>query len=300
MRTPQQVDLLRKQAVMLRRQGKSRRQIKEILGPMSNATLNDALRGEPPPEWTRRPRAKDDLRARARELRGQGLDYEEIAAALGVAKSSISLWVRDLPAPGRLSYAECRRRSTDGARRYWDAERPARDAVRAAERAAAAGQITGLTDRELLIAGAIAYWCEGAKSKPHQRDERVIFMNSDPSLIRFFLRFLEAAGTPRTDLSFRICIHDSADVGAAETFWIEVTGARPEQFRPPTLKRHNPATQRKNVGEGYHGCLRIQVRRSSGLYRKIEGWAAAVMTETTMGKLSSRRAVDDGVTPIPR
>ena len=66
---------------MLRRQGKSLRQIKQILGPMSNATLNDALHGEPPPEWTRRPRAKDELRAKARELRTQGMDYEEIAAA---------------------------------------------------------------------------------------------------------------------------------------------------------------------------------------------------------------------------
>jgi len=111
MRTPQELDHLRHQAVLLRRQGKSLRQIKAILGPMSNATLHDALRGEPPPEWTRRPNAKDGLRARARELRDQGLDYEEIAAALGVAKGSVSLWVRDLPVPERLSYAECRKRS---------------------------------------------------------------------------------------------------------------------------------------------------------------------------------------------
>ena len=76
---------------------------------MSNTTLDDALKGEPPPEWTRRPNAKDDLRARARELRAQGLDYEEIAAALGVAKSSVSLWVRDLARPARLSYEECRK-----------------------------------------------------------------------------------------------------------------------------------------------------------------------------------------------
>jgi hypothetical protein len=50
MRTSQELDQLREQAVMLRRQGKSRRQIKEILGPMSNATLNDALKNEPPPD----------------------------------------------------------------------------------------------------------------------------------------------------------------------------------------------------------------------------------------------------------
>ena len=262
---------------MLRRTGKSRRQIKEILGPMSNSTLNDALQGEPPPEWTLRPNAKDELRGRARELRTQGMDYEEIAEALGVAKGSVSLWVRDLPTPARLSYAECRKRSAEGVRRYWAAERPVREARRAAAREAAAAQIGELTDRELLIAGSIAYWCEGAKSKPHRRDDRVAFINSDPSLIRFFLRFLDTAGTPRTDLVFRVFIHEKADVESAQQFWLEVTGAAVDQFLTPALKHHNPKTVRKNVGENYHGCLRIDVRRSADLYHRIEGWAAAGM-----------------------
>ena len=277
MRTPQELDHLRDQAVLLRRQGKSLRQIKAILGPMSNATLHDALRGEPPPEWTRRPNAKDGLRARARELRDQGLDYEEIAAALGAAKSSVSRWVSDLPVPERLSYTECRKRSAEGARRYWMAERPVREARRGAVRDGAAAQIGTLTSRELLIAGAIAYWCEGAKSKSHRRSDRVTFINSDPGLIRLFLRFLEATGTARADLSFRIYIHESADVASAQRFWLEVTEAPADQFRTPTLKRHNPKTVRKNVGEDYHGCLRIDVYRGADLYHKIEGWAASSM-----------------------
>ena len=73
MRTPQELNRLQEQAVILRREGKSRRQIKQILGPMSNSTLNEALRDEPPPEWTRRPKAKDGLRSKARELRAQGV-----------------------------------------------------------------------------------------------------------------------------------------------------------------------------------------------------------------------------------
>ena len=278
MRTKQELELLRERAATLRRAGKSLRQIKEILGPMSNVTLHHALRGVPPPDWTRRPNAKDELRAKARELRAQGLDYEEIAAALGVAKGSVSLWVRDLPRPERLSYAECRKRSAEGSQRYWEAERPVREARRASDRAAAAAQIGDVTDRELLIAGAIAYWCEGAKSKPHRPSERVIFTNSDPSLIRFFLRFLEAVGIAAENLAFRIYIHESADARSAEIFWLKVTGAQPEQFLSPALKRHNPKTVRKNVGEDYHGCLRIEVRRGSGLYRKIEGWAEAIMS----------------------
>jgi transcriptional regulator with XRE-family HTH domain len=263
---------------MLRRQGRSRRQIKQILGPMSNSTLNNALKDEPPPEWTLRPNAKDELRAKARELRGQGMNYEEIAGALGVAKSSVSLWVRDLPTPTRLSYEECRKRSAEGARRYWEAERPVREARRAAVREAAAAEIGELTDREILIAGAIAYWCEGAKNKPYRRSDRVIFTNSDPALIQFFLRFLTAAGTPPENLTFQVYIHENADVRSAELFWLNVTGARPEQFRRATLKRHNPKTVRKNVGDDYRGCLRIDIRRSTGLYRRIEGWAQAIVS----------------------
>ena len=262
---------------MLRRQGKSRSQIKQILGPMSNSTLNNALKDEPPPEWTLRPNAKDELRAKARELRGQGLDYEEIAGALGVAKSSVSLWIRDLPTPARLSYEECRKRSAEGAARYWAAERPVREARRAAARETAAAEIGELTEREIIIAGAIAYWCEGTKSKPHRPSDRVAFTNSDPALIQFFLRFLDATGTPRTDMAFRVFIHENADVESAQRFWLDVTGAPPGQFLAPALKRHNPKTVRKNVGDNYHGCLRIDVHRSAALYRRIEGWAAAGM-----------------------
>ena len=131
---------LREQAIALRRAGKSRREIKELLAIGSNATLNEALRGEPPQPWTRRPNAKDGACEAARDLRRSGLDYNRIAAELGVSKSSVSLWVRDLPRPARLSYEECRKRHAEAVRRYWDAERPARAASRDAIRLAAIAQ----------------------------------------------------------------------------------------------------------------------------------------------------------------
>jgi hypothetical protein len=162
-------------------------------------------------------------------------------------------------------------------KRWWAAERPVRAAARATTCAAAAAEIGALTDRELLIAGAIAYWCEGGKSKSHRPSDRVMFINSDPALIRFFLRFLDAAGTPRTRLRFRVYIHENADVAAAQQFWLDVTGATADQFAAPTLKHHNPVTVRKNVGKSYHGCLRVDVSRSADLYRRIEGWASASM-----------------------
>ena len=277
MRTLRELDNLREQAVALRRAGMSVRQIKQVLGPIGNRALSDALKGEPPPEWTRRPNAKDDLRANARELRRQGLDYEEIVAQLGVSKSSVSLWVRDLPRPPTVFPEECAKRAAERMRRYWSAERPVRAARRAAASAAAAASIGGLTDREIIIAGAIAYWCEGTKNKPHRRADRATFANSDPELISFFLLFLDTAGVSRSDLAFQLQIHETADVESAKRFWLTLTGARPEQFGKIYLKRHNPLTTRKNTENGYHGCLRVDVKRSCELYRKIEGWATAIM-----------------------
>lgn len=274
-------EALREQAIALRRAGKSRRQIQEILGISNNETLSRMVAGVPPPDWTRRPRAKDDLRARARELRAQGLAYNQIAAQLGVSKSSVSLWVRDLPRPERLSYEEWRSRVAAAQRAYWEVQRPQNEARREATRAAAAAQIGSLSDRETLIAGAVAYWCEGAKNKPYHRHDRVTFTNSDPALVTFFLRFLDVAGVERGQLIYRLQIHENADIDAAQHFWLTVTGAENDQFRTPSLKRHNPKTKRKNSGDDYHGCLRIDVRRSSHLYRQIEGWARVAMPGPT-------------------
>ena len=277
MRSKEQLLQLKAQAIALRRAGKSRREIKEALGRMSNATLSWALQDEPPPEWTRRPRAKDAVRAKARELREKGLDYEEIATELGVSKGSVSLWVRDMPRPPHLSYEESRKRSAEGVRRYWAVESPKREAARAAAVSAAAREIGELSDRELRIAGAVAYWCEGAKGKPWRRGDNIAFINSDLGLIKLFLRFLEAAGVEADRITYRLSIHESADVAAAERFWAEVTGVDASQFKKATLKRHNPKTVRKNVGDSYHGCLVVGVLRGAELYQKIEGWARGAM-----------------------
>ena len=268
---------LRARIVQLRREGKSRRQIKEILGPMSNSTLDDALRGEPPPEWTRRPNAKDDLRSRARELRAQGLDYEEIAAALGVAKSSVSLWVRDLARPARLSYEECRRRAAEGVRRYWAAERQVHAARRAAARAAAAAEIGDLTDRELHHRRRHRLLVRGHEEQARQTG-RPRHVHQQRSCA---YPLLPAIPRGHRDLiarcHFRVYIHESADVASAQQFWLDVTGRPLTSSATPTLKRHNPKTVRKNTGDELPRLPAHRRQAERGLYRRIEGWSTAIV-----------------------
>jgi transcriptional regulator with XRE-family HTH domain len=258
---------LRPQALALRHAGLSRRQIRDRLGPLDDAALSRLLEGEPPPEWTKRPNAKDDLRATARELRLAGKTYDEIVADLGVSKSSVSLWVRDLPKPARPPESLHRMREA-----RWAPYREARDRRIERTRAEAAGRIDGLSDRDLLIAGVTLYWAEGTKSKPYARRETVELINSDPAVVQLFLRWLALVDVTPDRLRCRISIHESADLPAAERFWADLVGIPPEALRKPVIKKHNPKTVRRNLGEGYRGCLAIRVLQSAELYRRIEGW----------------------------
>ncbi len=126
-----------------------------------------------------------------------------------------------------------------------------------------------LDDRDVLLLGAAVYWCEGTKAKPWRRDDHVQFINSDPGLLALFLRFLETCGMDRSVPTYRVSIHETADADAAAEWWADELALPRDRFRRASLKRHQPATNRRNVGTGYRGCLVINVPRSRELYWRI-------------------------------
>lgn len=119
-------------------------------------------------------RGKLAERQRARDLRAQSWTLKEIADELGVAKSSVSLWVRDVeftprPHPNANFGARCREPNALQRRK---AEEIALMRMSGVER------IGTLSDRDLLIAGTALYAGEGSKA-----DGTVGFANTNPSLI---------------------------------------------------------------------------------------------------------------------
>ncbi|WP_031023851.1 hypothetical protein [Streptomyces sp. NRRL S-1314] len=277
---------LREQAVAFRRAGLSRRQIRDRLRVDNNDILNRLLQGEPAPDWTRRPNAKDDLREKARELRLQGWTYDQIQVELGCSKSSISLWVRDLPKPERRAPSEQARLAN---RLRWEHELAVRDEQRRRTKEAAALEIGPLSDRDLFLAGVALYWAEGAKDKPYQRRENVLFVNSDPGVITLYLAWLDLLGVERDRLRYRVMIHMTADVEGAKRYWADLVGVDVSTFQKTTIKKHNPTTVRKNVGDTYRGCLVVRVSQGAELYRRIEGWwtgmISGIATPPSSGKV---------------
>ncbi|MBY8871549.1 helix-turn-helix domain-containing protein [Micromonospora sp. PLK6-60] len=258
-------------------EGLSVAQIRARTG-LSRNRVYEMLRGVPPPDWTRRPRAKDGLREAAVQLRREGCSVPVIASRVGVSRSTAYQWVKHLPldtdGPAAARRREHAKAMTDA---RWAAHRVARDAARA-KMHAEAGEVVGgsLDERDLLLLGAALYWCEGSKSKPWRRDDHVRFINSDPGLLALFLRFLETCGIGRDAVTYRVSIHETADADAAVRWWARTLELPVQRFNRSNIKRHKPTTSRRNTGEGYHGCLMIDVPRSRELYWRIEGMIAGL------------------------
>jgi hypothetical protein len=219
-----------------------------------------------------RPRVTDALRGQARALRQDGRSVPEIAAELGLSKSTVWLITRDIPWAAEPRSSGSR---SEVALAYWRKKNVQTAAERDRVTSGILESFGELTDRELLIAGAVAYWAEGTKSKPWRIRERLNFINSDPDMILLFLVWMAELRVDPSRLRYRVNIHESADVPAAEAYWADVAGVPVEQLDRATLKRHNPKTVRKNTGEAYRGCLVITVTKSAPEYRMMDGlWSA--------------------------
>ncbi len=215
-----------------------------------------------------------DRRA-AVQLRRQGLSYRELQAHLHVAKSTLWRW---LQAEGLVAATAQQRRELRQLAQHRAAQAVHRLRL---ERTAAiireASQDVGaLTVRELRLIGAALYWAEGAKQKEqnNQVSEQVVFVNSDPRMVRLFVKFLEqCCQITAADLTFRIYLHETASALEARTYWGNALGLEAVHMAPITWKRHQPVRfRRDHVGARYHGLLRVIVRKSSGLNRRITGW----------------------------
>jgi len=206
-------------------------------------------------------------RERARRLRATGLPMADIAARLGVSRSSVSLWVRDVPFEPRPRVTLGRRREPNALQRRKQAE---------IDRLLAEGRdrVGRLSEREFLVAGVALYAGEGSKG-----DGNVRFANSDPRMIVFFCswlrRFFEI---DESRLRIHLYLHQGLDLAAAIAYWSALTSIPPTQFLKPYRAVPDPSIRHaKHV----HGCVGIGYS-CSATHRSIMGLVAALLGDTAI------------------
>jgi hypothetical protein len=204
-------------------------------------------------------RGKVELQEKARVFRAEGRTLLDIATELGVAKASVSVWVRDVPFEPRARRASVDRRPhPQHVARL--AEIEACD-LRGVER------IGRLSDEAFLAAGAALYAGEGAKGALN-------FANTNAEMVAFFCRWLRRYFTiDESRLRVRVYLHDGLDLDGAEGFWSEITGVPRSQFRAPYRAKRDP-TMRRNKHE--HGCVYVGYW-CSRTHREVMGLVRALL-----------------------
>lgn len=212
-------------------------------------------------------RGKLEEQERARELRAKAWTLQEIADELGVAKSSVSLWVRD------VEFDRTARRSRRTGRRPRGTDHPLRRR-KLAEIAECnewgRQQIGELSERDLLIAGAALYAGEGSKG-----DGMVGFANTNPAMMELFCKWLRSLfDVDESRLRARLYLHQGLDLGAAVEHWSAVTGIPPSQFGKAYRAVPDPSIRRSKHP---YGCATVQYcctrthRHVMGLVRALVG-----------------------------
>lgn len=207
-------------------------------------------------------RGKTLEQQQARVLRTEGMTVPDIAVALGVAKSSVALWVRDVPyqpGPRRLRPP----RPPNKLQRAKEAEI---DALVVEGRS----RIGQMTEGEFLVAGTALYAGEGAK-----RDGAVIFANTDARMVALFcawLRHFFVVDEQR--LRVRVYLHIGLDLESAEEYWSAVTGVPRRQFGKP-YRATSHGGLRNNRHE--NGCVYVRYG-CSRTHRSIMGLSSALLS----------------------
>lgn len=216
--------------------------------------------------------AKADLKTKAVTLRQEGKTYREILAVVPVAKSTLSLWLRDtkLSKPQKQKLTAKKRAAQ---LRGGEARRSQRIAITKEIYEKAIKQVGALTKRELYLIGAALYWGEGSKERS-RHGQSVVFGNTDPNMIKFFIRFLvESLDLSPDRLVYSLYIHKNHKkvIQRDIDFWANTLDIKDFKLQFIYYKKHNIKTKRTNTGDNYHGTLRIMVRESSSLLRMISG-----------------------------
>jgi hypothetical protein len=225
-----------------------------------------------------------EQREQARAWRAEGRSIVATAAALGVARGTVSRWVRGVAVAGAPARVPNKLERAKAA----EIEQARADGVRL---------IGSLSERDLLIAGAALYAGEGAKGTG-----AVVFANSDPRMVALFLAWLSHFfAIDEAKLRMRLYLHVGLDLEAAKTFWSDITGIPVQQFHKPY--RAVPDSSMRSTKHPM-GCATV-VLSSSKVHRQIMGLTAALLTfpcPSGVAQLAEHRPVKPivvGSSPTP-
>lgn len=209
------------------------------------------------------------IKEQAKQLRKKGYSIKEVAGELGIAKSTSSIWLRDVQL-SQKALTRLKNRGILGQQKSRLVKRKKREQSAQKYVLWAKNKLKHLPKSKtaLQIYCSILYWAEGGKFT----DNHLQFTNSDPSMVKVFLNLLRKGfDIDEAKLRANIHIHEYHKDQAQKDYWSKITNIPIEQF----YKSYKKPNTGKRIRNNYPGCVRIcyysadTTRRIQALYQNL-------------------------------
>ena len=193
--------------------------------------------------------AHPELKHIAIEMRMQGMSYSQIREKVPVSKSTLSSWLESHPLTTERLRAlrDLNPRRIENYRATMKVKRDARIQFQAGR---AKKAIAKIIERENFIAGYFLFWGEGAKT----RKAEVSLANTDPAMIRFFVKWLVLIGAKKEKIRFSLHLYEDMNIDQELVYWSSVLGYPRSAFYKPYIKKTTLAKITYKNGFGHGTC----------------------------------------------
>jgi transcriptional regulator with XRE-family HTH domain len=209
---------------------------------------------------------------RAIELRKKGYSYRDILKELKVSKSSISLWLQQLPLTEQeKKYLKSRRDSNISLGRIRAATTNHGNRLKKDQELfnLAKEEFHRFSADPFFHVGVGLYWAEGSK-----RTSSFQFMNSDEGMIDVMLLWIERFfAIPRRTMKVRLYIHKPYAHENCESWWSRKISVPLANFQKTIYKPTGLLVKKR---PDYKGCLRIEIGTVTHL-RKMKFWQSLLL-----------------------
>jgi transposase-like protein len=201
------------------------------------------------------------------DLRKKGKSYKEISRLLGIPKSTMHYWFKDLLWSQKIKDALTEKEAKLSRKRIKKVVKANKEKWlkwRKDCREEAKKEFPGLKTSPLFVAGLMLYWGEGDSNLKNTAR----LTNTDPRMISLFCKFIvEILKVPKIDIRAHLTIYPDLSEEKCKKYWSNEIKLPINQFdKTQTIYGKHPTRRLEN------GICSIRVPKSCGLKEKIFVW----------------------------
>ncbi len=177
--------------------------------------------------------AKKILKQKALDLREKGMSYSEIKLKLSVSKSTLSLWLKDMPL-SEERIRELRDHNPKRIERYRNTMSTKKEERLELVFKKAKSNIGMLTKRDLFIGGIFLYMGEGSKTTKGT----TAVTNTNPFILKLFIQWLHLQTVRKEKIKVQLHLYTDMNIEKQIAFWSKELCIPKKQFRKPHIKNN--------------------------------------------------------------